>query len=409
MRKLLEREDKVSITVAFLSNYLNHHQIPFSDAMNKREDTQYYFIQSERMEAERIGMGWKFDEEKYPYLVKYYEEPEIAQNIIDTCDVLITGIASSTFLRKRNIDQKLTFLYTERVYKRGQWRVISPRGAYFMNKTHLHAEQKNMYLLCASAYTPCDMAIWGFYKNRMFKWGYFPEVNHLSLEETMEHKKDEKVKIVWCGRFIKLKHPEMIFRLAQTLKKRGYETRVEITMIGVGELRQDYENKIIQHGLEDMLHIEGPYTPQEVRDKMVASQIFIATSDYQEGWGAVINEAMTSGCAVVASHAMGSVPYLIQHKENGLIFKSGDNGMLQKYVMCLIEHSEVCRKYGENAYCSIRDVWSAENAANNFVKVACAIFNGNRDDEAVKGPCSRAKVIKERKMYEYCVSDISRT
>jgi glycosyltransferase involved in cell wall biosynthesis len=45
--------------------------------------------------------------------------------------------------------------------------------------------------------------------------------------------------------------------------------------------------------------------------------VFIFTSDRNEGWGAVLNEAMGSGCAVVAADLIGSVPYLIEHKKMG--------------------------------------------------------------------------------------------
>lgn len=47
----------------------------------------------------------------------------------------------------------------------------------------------------------------------------------------------------------------------------------------------------------------------EVRSYMEKADIYLFTSDFNEGWGAVLNESMNSGCAVVASHAIGSVPF----------------------------------------------------------------------------------------------------
>ena len=44
----------------------------------------------------------------------------------------------------------------------------------------------------------------------------------------------------------------------------------------------------------------------------------------QEGWGAVLNEAMNSGCACIASHAIGSAGFLIEHGENGFVYRDGD-------------------------------------------------------------------------------------
>ena len=47
-----------------VSNYINHHQIPLSDALDQalkqREDgSSYTFIQTEPMEEERRKMGWE--------------------------------------------------------------------------------------------------------------------------------------------------------------------------------------------------------------------------------------------------------------------------------------------------------------------------------------------------------------
>ena len=44
-------------------------------------------------------------------------------------------------------------------------------------------------------------------------------------------------------------------------------------------------------------------------------------SGRKEGWGAVVNEAMSSGCAVVADAEAGSVPYLIENSKDGFIYR----------------------------------------------------------------------------------------
>ena len=48
------------------------------------------------------------------------------------------------------------------------------------------------------------------------------------------------------------------------------------------------------------------------------------TSNQEEGWGVVVNEAMNSGCVVIGSNLAGSVPYLIENGKNGLIYNCGD-------------------------------------------------------------------------------------
>lgn len=61
--------------------------------------------------------------------------------------------------------------------------------------------------------------------------------------------------------------------------------------------------------LNDYVTFTGPVQSDKVRGFMERAGIFLFTSDRQEGWGAVLNESMNSGCAVVASHAIGSVPF----------------------------------------------------------------------------------------------------
>ena len=75
--------------------------------------------------------------------------------------------------------------------------------------------------------------------------------------------------------------------------------------------------------------------------------IFIFTSDRQEGWGAVLNEAMDSGSTVVASDAIGSSPFLIKDGQNGFLFKSENHKSLYQKVAYLIDNplpAEVLRK-----------------------------------------------------------------
>ena len=109
---------------------------------------------------------------------------------------------------------------------------------------------------------------------------------------------------------------------------------------------------------------------------MEAADIFLFTSDFNEGWGAVLNEAMNSACAVVASHAIGSVPFLLHEGENGLIYKNGDeNGLLDRVVQ-LIEQPEMRKRLGRKAYQTLTEQWNAEIAAERFLQLSEALLQG---------------------------------
>ena len=135
-------------------------------------------------------------------------------------------------------------------------------------------------------------------------------------------------------------------------------------------------------------------SPTDVRNRMEKSQIFIFTSDWNEGWGAVLNEAMNSGCAVVVSHSIGAAPYLIRHGENGYLYSSGNIEELSSLVKSLISNPLKAEDMGTNAYKTITDTWNASVAVTRFYELCSSILSGNRGVAYSDGPLSidRGKV-----------------
>ena len=177
--------------------------------------------------------------------------------------------------------------------------------------------------------------------------------------------------------------------MAKGLKAAGYDFTLNI--IGSGALEDTLRQQIQTEGLTDLVHLLGSMKPDAVRTYMERASIFLATSDRQEGWGAVVNEAMNSGCAVVASHAIGAVPYLIENEKNGLVYRSGDIEMLLRQVQALLADSEKCVAMGQCAYETIVREWNAEVAAERLCRLTEAILSGDKQPDLYEsGPCSRA-------------------
>ena len=254
-------------------------------------------------------------------------------------------------------------------------------------------------MLCASAYTAYDYSRFFLFKNRMFRWGYFPEVKKHNIDELMEKK--ERGSILWCGRFIDWKHPDDAVIMAGKLSAMGLDFKLRF--LGTGEMEEQIKAKCRELRLMDRVEFLGSMHPEEVRGYMEKSSIYIATSDFKEGWGAVINEAMSSGCGVVASHAMGSVPYLIKDGENGLIYESGNIAELAKKVAQLINNTEKCNLLGRNAYKTLENEWNADVASDRVISLIEGILSGdipNFDD----GLCSLAPCIKNN-WIKNCMGD----
>ena len=386
-------------SVVFISNFFNHHQRPFSDAMYELLGEGYMFLETESITHERLNMGW--GEQKLPgYVIPvrmFEEQRDKVQWLIDDADAVIFGSAPSELLRNRIQDDKMIFRYTERLLKiKEPWKY--PVRLFTWRKAW--PQKKHTFVLCASAYTAGDFAQFGLYRNRCYKWGYFPETKIYDIDELIAKKQEKSCPmILWAGRLIGLKHPEAAVMLAERLKIDGYQ--FELNIIGNGEMEEQLHGMIREKGLSDCVHMLGAMQPEQVRKYMERADIYLFTSDFHEGWGAVLNESMNSGCAVVASFAIGSVPFLIRDGENGLIYKNGDDLSIYDHIVQLLEQPELRKKLGSNAYRTISKKWNAKIAAERFVELY-RLLKAGEGTRYEDGPCSEASNLYDWNMYKQC-------
>lgn len=380
---------KEYVSIVMILNYYSHHQTELSEALYRETHGNYIFIETEPMEEERKTMGW--GQEYLPPFVKqsYTSEEDklLCLKLCENADVVIIGSAPDIFIQERMKRNKLTFRYHERFFKEGRWHILDPRVLWHQYNKSFKLRNKNLYMLCASAYTAPDCRFIHSYPNKTYKWGYFPKIKQPDYSKVLSLKqKNDKIKILWASRFIKLKHPEDIIRLARKLKNDNINFEVE--MLGIGELRQEYENIAKDNKLENVINFTGPFSPEEVLGRMQCADIFLFTSDRNEGWGAVLNEAMSVGCAVVANREIGSVPYLIKDGKNGLVYNRKDKDSLYRCVRKLIDDRLLREELGKCAYDTIKTVWNADIAAERLLHLVNCINNGT-PVPYVTGPCSR--------------------
>ena len=372
----------------FISNYFNHHQSALSDCFYKLQGQGYAFVQAEEMAVERKLMGWNNFSRNYVYNLKSEQVAEI----INDADVIIMGSAPVDTVQWCISSGKLVFRYSERPLKRGMEPVkFIPR---FIKWNWLNPVDKPIYLLSASAFASLDYSKFGLYRNSAYKWGYFPECRHYESVDSLIAQKD-KTEILWCGRFIDWKHPDDAIKVAGLLKKAGYS--FSLKFIGTGEMEQQLRRQAEEAGLLGTnVEFLGAMPPEKVRDHMEHAGIYLFTSDRQEGWGAVLNEAMNSACAVAASDAIGATPYLVKNERNGCVYHSGDADELFELVKRLLDNPPLQESLGREAYRTIADLWNAEIAAKRLIKLSEAILSGEKKPNLfADGPCSKAEIIRE--------------
>lgn len=379
--------------IVFVSNYFNHHQKPFCEEMRRRLGSCFAFVSTSTMRAERKELGYSQEIAPDYVLLSYQDEQQKkeALSLINDADVVIAGSAPEEMLGERIRKGKLLLRYSERPFKK---KIGVLRKTYHaLRFRKLNRFKTNIYMMCASAYAAYDYASIGMYKERMYKWGYFPLMREYDIDSLLS-KKETNV-LMWCGRFLNWKHPENAIALAAKLKKNGYDFRLDI--IGTGEMEKELRCSVAELGLEENVRFLGAMPPDQVRLHMERAGIYLFTSDRQEGWGAVLNESMNSGCAVVAGHAIGSVPFLIKDGENGCVYPSDNVDTLFHKVKVLLDHPELQAVYGRAAYQTIVNEWNAQAAVERLLQLCESILkNGGYPALFKTGPCSRATVVKEK-------------
>ena len=364
--------------IAFFSNFLNHHQLPLCEAFLAQDEVKFTFVATEPIPNERQNMGYADINKKYSFVLCAYENEENlrkAEDLAKNCDLMIFGSAPQIYLELRMAGNKLVFYFSERILKKGSWRRFIPITYKKIYNGYIRYKDKNLYVLGASAYTSYDLKLCGFDANKCFKWGYFPRIRENYVNDLLARKSENSViEILYAGRLLS-----------------GFR----FTIIGDGEQKQAIEEYVQKYRLEQYIRLL-PFMPADnVRVYMDSADIYVFSSNRHEGWGAVVNEAMDSACAMVVSHAVGSVPYLIQNGENGLVYQSGNILQLAEKLKQLIENQNYRENLAKRAHEIIHKEWTAEIAVARLLQLYKSLVKGeNASCLFTDGVCSKAPLLK---------------
>ncbi len=379
--------------VTFFANFLNHIQFHLAQEFISN-GCDFHFVATQKLPEVYQKLGHEDLNEKYDFVVRRYEsdeQEEKAKKLAIDSDVVIIGQGNNDMLNLRMQQDKLTFIYSERVLKKGTYRRFIPRTHRKIVERFSRYNGKNLKVLCASAYLPLDLSLTGF-KNDLYKWGYFPQTKSYDIDQLMNGKDNDVPTIVCAGRLTKIKRIKDIITLAKKLKENRYEFKVQI--IGNGECEKELKAQAEKMDVCDKVFFLGSMSPEKVREYMEKANIFVFSSNFYEGWGTVMNEAMNSGCAVVASHAIGSVPYLVEHGETGMVYKMGNIKSMYDCVSKLLDDPELTQKLGRQAYEILIEKWNPKVAVKRLLELSKNLLKGDKYNFD-SGVCSKAPIVKQ--------------
>lgn len=359
--------------IVFLSLFYNHHQAELCNCISSHKNIDFVFFQSVSMTEDRIKLGWN-DGLVYPDYVYTEDKLDEIKSLIESADAVIFGSAPFELIKHRVDNGGLTFVYSERLFK--DYNIF--KNCFRALKYRLMWRNKsNCYLLSAGRYAASDYKFLYLFRDRMYKWGYFPPLKiYDDVNKLIESKRRNT--ILWVGRFLKWKHPEIAISIAEKLKSNNIEFHLNI--IGDGDMSKSLQKRIYESGLNDSISLLSSMSPDKVRMYMEKSEILLFSSDRGEGWGAVLNEGMNSCCISFASLEAGSTTYLIENGVNGYCYNNDSIDEVVSHIIELFSNDTLRREIALKAYQTIIGNWNAKIASERLIDSINAIKSNQKID-----------------------------
>jgi len=372
-----------------VSNIASHHQLPLAKELCKLVgENNFLFAAMGRPDQDRLKNGWKGE---YPeHWIIYPNESSAAQKKFnqfwDEADIVLCGERLIGKMQERVNNNKVCFYMSERWFKPpiGKLRLLHPRYFKMFLSFRKLSKSKYFHYLPTGPFAAKDMALVAPMKGRVWQWGYFTEMPN--LRHNLVGTTDDIVSILWVGRMLKWKRIDLLIRALYRLKSEGKLFR--LTLVGEGPERERLQSLADKLLGREYYTIQKFIPSEEVPALMRKHDIYVLPSNAYEGWGAVVNEAMSVGCAVISSDKVGSGAALIEHGVNGLLFKSGSVNSLYNCLSDLMYDKNYSNSLSSNAHSTMKHIWGADIASKRFYELSKSLINSSIFYLESSGPLS---------------------
>ena len=183
-------------------------------------------------------------------------------------------------------------------------------------------------------------------------------------------KENTILKIVFIGRLIELKGPQLIPDIARKMLELGF-SNFEFWIIGEGELRTEIIEK--SKGIEDKIKLLGYKSPMEVRNIVEDSHILIYPGiadkeGREENQGMITQEAMFMQLPVIVSK-IGGVPEAVIDGETGFVCQPGDIMEFAKKTVLLCKNANLRKSMGDKGYLFAQMKYEITNSNDKIKKI----------------------------------------
>ena len=375
--------------ILYVNPNINHHKLPFFNELQiLLGNNNVCYATPQKNEQWRTEMGFvtKLKEQDKIFYINNENFQEF-ENLFFEYDVVLCAIRDYWDLIERRLKaNKLTFYFSERWFKEpiGKLRLLHPKILKLVIKFRKINRYSKFYYLAQGDTAAEDFFSCGIGLGKTFRFGYFPPISVKSSVDTCILPKS-KIKILWCGRMIPTKRVDLLANAFVRLSQKY--NQIYLCLVGKGPCRNKVE-RILVNGCDSSQYSMIDYVPNnEVRSLMRESDIYVLPSSGWEGWGAVINEAMSESCAIIAGDKVGAAKSMFTDSV-GITFNSENVKSLYNALEYLINNPEVIETQKKAGVQLVNNIWSPRVAAERFLSIVDQIKNQDPVNIFDSGPLS---------------------
>ena len=280
----------------FWENIISHLRTPFFKELVKTNHYEVTLIVDQELTDGRKKLGWKINEidgvrvlikPSEQQIIKIIEDNYMAYHCLSGINVYPSASLALKHLVKRGVKFSI---YSEQFKKQGF------KGLLRKFKSKVEFKKYGRYI--KGVYAIGDDAVkWykkaGYNSKLIHQWIYFSELFATPLIERDNN-------FLFVG---ELSDRKNILKLIDTFLKIKFTNSVKLKIVGSGILKEKILHASLKH--PDKIEYLGVLSTEAVREEMTKSKVLILPSIF-DGWGAVINEALLSGCYCITSDNCGS-------------------------------------------------------------------------------------------------------
>jgi glycosyltransferase involved in cell wall biosynthesis len=168
-------------------------------------------------------------------------------------------------------------------------------------------------------------------------------------------------RLLFVGRLVYQKGGDILLDALAKVKDHDWE----LSIVGDGPRRPDWENQADKLGIKDRVHFRGWLDKADLLKQYQKANIFVLPSRH-EGMPNVVLEAMGCGLPVIATRIAGSED-LVLDGTTGYLINPDNPQELSEALLKLIDHREDIKRMGEAARARVVESFSWDSVADRYL------------------------------------------